>query len=161
MSENQILNILKNVKAFKGLTENELQLFSNCCKKVAFKKDDIITKEGSKEISFSVIVKGVLKVFLPQEIEGLKDQRISDIKLNILKEGDCFGEYSLIKKSQISASIIAMDPGELIKISEDDFNKLLDSDVHIAKIIYHNLLCLLIDRLGEREKEFDLVLISN
>ena len=103
---------------------------------------------------------GKLKVFLPQEIEDGIEKRVSDVKLNVLKEGDCFGEYALIDKRPASASIVAISDGELVKIAEDDFNHVLASNDRLAKIFFHNILRILIRRLRVREKEYDLLLIA-
>ena len=97
--------------------------------------------------------------FLPEEIKGRSEHRISDVELNDLKAGDCFGDYSLITNMPASASIIARQSGEMIKIPENDFQDILSLNDRIAKTIYHNLLCTLIKRLRKREREYDSVLI--
>ncbi|MGA1825306.1 MAG: cyclic nucleotide-binding domain-containing protein [bacterium] len=161
MVDNTILQTLSKVKAFDGLTEDDLRLFLSHCKEASFNKDEVITKAGDSVNSFNIIVSGQLKVFLPETVEGDNIQRFAEIQLNILNEGDCFGEYSLIKKTTASASIIGIEAGELIKISDTAFNKILSINDRITKTIYYNLLCMLIDRLGKREEEYDIVLVSS
>lgn len=159
MSKNEILRVLSNSQVFHGLTNDELEVFSEHCQKVTFKESDTLTREGHPVSAFHVIVKGQLKVMLPQRIEGRREQRISDVKLNILGEGDCFGEYSIIDKRPASASIIATQSGELIKIPKEDFEKILMNNDRIARTVYHNMLHILIRRLRKREKEYDLILV--
>ncbi len=132
-------------------------MFSNHCQKVIFREGDTLIEEKHAVSAFYVIIKGQLKVFLPQYIEGRREQRISDVRLGILNEGDCFGEYSLIDRKPASASIIATRSGELLKIPENDFNRILDANDRIAKTIYHNILRMTINRLRKREKEYDLL----
>jgi CRP-like cAMP-binding protein len=96
---------------------------------------------------------------LPATIAGTKEHRVTDIRLNRLGPGDCFGEYGLIDGQPASASVIALQPGSLLKLSRDSFERLLAANDRMAKIIYCNLLRLLIGRLRKREKEYDLVLL--
>jgi len=84
---------------------------------------------------------------------------VSALKVNILQKGDCFGEYSMIDKSPASASIGALTDGELMRITETDFDHILTTHDHIAKIFYRNVLHILIQRLRMREKEYDLLLV--
>ena len=81
------------------------------------------------------------------------------MKLNILKEGDCFGEYAIIGHTPASASITATESGEVIKIQRDDFNRILMTNDRIARTVYHNMLRILIRRLRKREKEYDMILV--
>jgi CRP-like cAMP-binding protein len=159
MSGNEILRVLSNSEVFNGLTNDELELFSPHCQKVSFQESDTLLKEGQTGTALYIIIKGQLKAVLPQQIEGRREQRVSEVRLNLLKEGDCFGEYSLIAKMPVSASIVATKSGELIKIPENDFNTILMNSDHVAKTIYYNILQTLIKRLRRREEEYDLILI--
>ena len=80
--------------------------------------------------------------------------------LNILSEGDCFGEYSLIDSEPASASVVAMDHGQILEISHDVLERILVSHDHMAKTIYYNMLRMLIRRLKEKDTEIDLLLIG-
>ena len=80
--------------------------------------------------------------------------------MNLLKPGDCFGEYSLIDKAKSSASIVAIEAGELFRLHEDDLDRILNNNLRIAKTFYFNILRILIRRLRKKEDEYDLVLIS-
>ncbi len=159
MSKDEILNALSRSAVFNGLTHDDLMLFCDHCQKANFEESDTLIKEGEDVSAFHVITKGQLKVFLPQRIEGRREERISDVKLNVLQEGDYFGEYGIIGQTPASASIMATEPGELIKIPKDDFNRILTANDRIARIVYHNMLRILIKRLRKREKEYDLILL--
>ena len=159
MFKHKYVDILSAVEAFNGLTRDDLKILAKKCKKVTFKKDDILMEEGQVGTAFYILTQGQLKVFLPKEIKGRSEHRISDVELNDLKAGDCFGDYSLITNMPASASIIARQSGEMIKIPENDFQDILSLNDRIAKTIYHNLLCALIKRLRKRESEYDTVLI--
>jgi CRP-like cAMP-binding protein len=159
MFEKEITRILSESGVFRGLTDNDLEIVSKHCQKVTFQEKDLLIQEGHRASAFYIVIKGQLKVVLPQEIEGRREHRVSDVKLNVLKEGDCFGEYSIIDKVPASASVIATQPGELVKIPESDFNQIVMANDRIAKTVYYNILRMLIRRLRKREKEYDLILV--
>ena len=159
MSNSEILHILSKTEVFHGLTQTDLELLAQHCEKRTFHKGDTLVKERHPASGFHIIVKGKLEVVLPEHIEGRREQRVSEVKLNVLKEGDCFGEYAIIDKMPASASIVAIESGEVLRITEDDFNQILDANDRIAKTVYHNLLRKVVKRLRKREKEYDLFLV--
>ncbi len=159
MFKKRYIEALSKVAVFDGLQKEELELFSGFCKRVPFKEDEILIKEGQTASAFYILVKGQLKVFLPEKIEGRKERRIADVDLNILKEGDWFGEYSLITQSPASASIIATQSGEVLRIPADDFTWVLKDNDRVASVVYFNLIRVLIKRLKKQEREYDQVLI--
>jgi CRP-like cAMP-binding protein len=75
-------------------------------------------------------------------------------------EGDCFGEYSLIDQQPTSASVIATQPGELIKITKPAFDAILQDNDRIAKIVYFNILRILIRRLRKLDTNYNLFLLN-
>jgi formate hydrogenlyase transcriptional activator len=85
---------------------------------------------------------------------------MSKVQLNTLNEGDCFGEYSLIDQQPTSASVIAIQPGELIKITKPAFDAILQADDRIAKTIYYNILRILIRRLRKLNTDYNLFLLN-
>ncbi len=157
MSKNELTRILSNAEVFTGLTGDDLWQISDLCKTLSFNTGDIIIKEGQAGSAFYIVVSGELEVVLPKKMLERNLTRVSKVELNVLKKGHCFGEYSLIDKGSASASVIAMNSGELIKITENDFNEKLMADHRIAKTFYRNLLRMLIRRLRKREKEYDLI----
>ncbi len=113
---------------------------------------------GQRPSALYILIKGQLRILLPEQLEGRKEHRASEIKLNTLNEGDCFGEYSLIEKTTASASVIGVQSGEVLKIPENEFHQIMANDL-IGKKIYYNLLHILIKRLRKKEEELDLVLV--
>ena len=151
-------DILSHVKVFNGLEKSDLKIISKYCKKIGFNNGEVLIETGQPPSAFYILIKGQLKVFLPKRIEGRKEHRGTEINLNILNEGDCFGEYSLIGKTVASASVIGIQPGEVLKIPENEFHQIMAND-RIGKTVYCNLLNILMKRLREKEEELDLVLI--
>jgi len=155
----RVVKLLSGVEAFQGLNEEELEPFARACRKVAVREGETLVEEGDPAPGFHVVAEGTFRVFLPETIKGRKEHRISEVKLNRLREGDCFGEYSLMDRRPASASVRAASQGEVVQITEEDFLRILEGNDRIGRIVYRNLLRVLVRRLRKREKEYDLVIV--
>jgi len=159
MFKSKMADALSHVEVFRGLSQDELKMISKHCKRISFEKGDILIEIGQRLSDFYILLKGQLRVFLPKQIKGKKERRVSEINLNILNKGDCFGEYSLIEKRPASASVAGVQPGEVIKITDNGFDRIMADD-RVAKTVYYNLLHVLIKRLRKKELELDMVLLA-
>jgi CRP-like cAMP-binding protein len=159
MFTTKTVEILSHVEVFAGLTRDDLKVISKDCQRIRFSEGETLIEKGKSSAAFYILTKGKVKVILPERIEGGKERRVSEITLNILNEGDCFGEYSLIEKKPGSASVIGFEPGEVLKLEKRNFDDLMMND-RIGKTVYRNLLRILIRRLRKKEEELDLVLIA-
>jgi CRP-like cAMP-binding protein len=153
MIEDEILRALAKAEIFKGLTQDEVKLFYDSSQRMTFDKAATLIEKGQAGSALYVILKGEfevdlpLGVYVPQQTAEQVDRRMSKVQLNTLNVGDCFGEYSLIDQQPTSASVIATQPGELLKITKPAFDAVLQTNDRIAKMIYHNILRILIQRL--------------
>ncbi len=161
MSKTDVVHLISDIEVFNHFSNEELSILSQYFHRLPFEASEIIVKEGDAGNAFYIVMRGTLKVFLPQEITGRLEMRASDIKLNILQPGDCFGEYAMIDRSPASASIVAITDGDLIKVSRADFEHILNANDRIAQIFYRNVLHILLRRLRRREKEYDLLLVPS
>jgi CRP/FNR family transcriptional regulator/CRP/FNR family cyclic AMP-dependent transcriptional regulator len=153
------LHLLSHVKAFSGLSEPDLEGLVEICEEIAFQRDETLIKEDQPDSAFYILVDGHLKVLLQGATDSEEEHRATDVQLNQLKPGDFFGEYSLIDGLPASASIVAVEPGWLMRISKENFEAYLATNDRIARTVYLNLLKLLVRRLREREDEYDQVLV--
>jgi CRP-like cAMP-binding protein len=160
MFKGKIVEILSTTKVFEGMTKEELKTISKNCEKISFESGDVLMDINQEPSGLYILVKGQLSVLLPERMEGRKERRASSIHLNVLNEGDCFGEYSLLEKTRTTASVVAKKPGEALKIPKIYFDQIL-ADNQMAKNIYNNMLHILIKRLRKKENELDLVLLAS
>ena len=158
MFQSKIADILSSVKVFYGLERADLKTIARYCQKMSFKKGEALIEIGQRSSALYIMMSGQVRVLLPEQLEGRKEHRAAEVNLNILREGDCFGEYSLIEKTRASASVVGVQDGEILRISEEGFQQIMDND-RIGKRIYYNLIHILIGRLRKKEEELDLVLI--
>lgn len=150
---------LDKVRVFEGLTEAELALIQKHCRRITFKASETIIAEGNHVPGFNILREGHLRVILPKKVEGRVELRSTDVNLNFMQEGECFSEYALIDQKPASATITAIEAGSYLQIPSEDFNHILQENERVASIIYRNLLTILIERLRNKEKEYDLMVV--
>ena len=166
MFDDETLRALANVAVFKGLTPDEVKLFYDASQRVTFNKSDTVIEKGQVGSALYIILKGQfevdlpLGVYVPQQVGGQVERRTSKVELNTLKEGDCFGEYSLIDQQPASASVIATQPGELIQVTKAAFDAILQANDRVAKTVYYNILRILIERLRKLNTDYNLFLLN-
>lgn len=160
MFKSKMIEILSKAEVFEGLTRDDLKTIAKHCQKISFEKGDILIAIDREPPGFFILISGQVRVVLPERMAGRKEKRASEISLNVLTEGDCFGEYSLIEKTRTSAAVAGKASGEVLKIPKENFDQIMDND-RMAKTIYRNMLHILIKRLRKKESELDLVLLAS
>jgi formate hydrogenlyase transcriptional activator len=166
MFEDETFRALANAEIFKGLTHDEIKIFYDASQRITFDKSSTLIEKDQIGSALYIILKGQfevdlpLGVYVPQQTGNQVERRMSKVQLNTLNEGDCFGEYSLIDQQPTSASVIATQPGELIKITKPAFDAILQADDRIAKTIYYNILRILIRRLRKLNTDYNLFLLN-
>ena len=156
MFDDESLRILQESKIFRYLSDDQIKMIATYIELLRFNNNDIIIEEGQTGHPFYIIMKGQVEVFLPEKREDPTEERPARITLKRLTQGDCIGEYSLIDNKPASASVVAVEPCEVYKISRENFGKIISSSDNIEKVIYKNMLMVLIKRAREYDKELDL-----
>ena len=88
--------------------------------------------------------------------QGFLDIQINNKKVGFISEGGILGEMSLLLGEKRSASIKASRPSELIEISKELFENLLEqSDPKIVKLIKYLCTRLVDDIKGIKDLPFD------
>ena len=166
MFEDETIHALAKAEIFQGLTPEEVKIFYHSSQRVTFEKTATVIEKGQVGSALYIILKGQfevdlpLGVYVPQQVGGSVERRMSKVQLNTLKTGDCFGEYSLIDQQSASASVVATQAGELLKIPKPAFDAILEANDHIAKTIYQNILEILIKRLRKLDTAYNLFLLN-
>lgn len=106
--------LLKNVPLFAELGGDEVYALAEVSAVRVVPPDAIILLADEEGDTLFVIVNGRVKVTVMSE-----DGR--EVILSILKDGDIFGEMSLLDGKPRSASVIATDETEMIMLRRSDF----------------------------------------
>jgi cAMP-dependent protein kinase regulator len=92
-----------------------------------------VLEEGAPGDSLYIIKKGGVEVYTV-------DMQGAELKLAQLKEGDFFGEISLLKGQPRTASIRVLEEAELLRLAKIDFDQVIVSHPEVKQILEDSLL---------------------
>ncbi|MEW6387293.1 MAG: cyclic nucleotide-binding domain-containing protein [Thermodesulfobacteriota bacterium] len=107
-----------------------------------------VVSQGDEPHHFFVIQSGRLKVFRENE-EGIRTD------LTVLGPGDYFGEVALVTGQVRTASVETLEEAVLLKISKEEFDRVLDNNPKLARHIINQLANWLVT--GDRRLESEVV----
>ena len=120
---NKVLNIskritnLKKIYIFKNLSEQKLIGLSKLMKKEKFVPEELIVKEGIEGDKFFLINKGIVRI--SQNGKTIRE----------LEKGNYFGEISLLRKENRTASVYSVDNSECYSLTKEDFLSIIDPSI--------------------------------
>ncbi|MGD8861036.1 MAG: Crp/Fnr family transcriptional regulator [Myxococcales bacterium] len=114
------VELLRNVSLFVDLTDEELDSIAALSHRKRFGAREAIVRQADPGGEMFVIVSGHLKV-VSSDPEG------RDTALSIMGPGEVFGEVTLLDGGPRSATIIALEPSELLSIRRDAFVRFLET----------------------------------
>jgi CRP/FNR family cyclic AMP-dependent transcriptional regulator len=138
------LVVLRNVPLFSGLNEVELDKLSKVAGRKQVARGTFIVRAGDCTDSLYILLSGRAKVTNFDE-EG------REIILAWLNPGEFFGEMGLVDGSPRSASVMAMEPCELLNISSDAFTRCMQDNFEVAQ----KLMQILVRRLREADRKIE------
>ena len=110
-----IFHLLRDFAFFKSINEKDIKKVAQHFKINKFKANDIVIRKGSPSGNFYIIAKGSVNVI----------NKVG-ISISTLKQGDVFGEISLICNDPVSATIQVCEPTVILYIDRKNFLKILD-----------------------------------
>ena len=106
--------LLKKIAILGDLNDSDIDRLSSILQEVRYNKDEIILHKEDPGDSLFIIKEGKVKVVLYSD-----DGR--EVILSILKEGDFFGEMSLLDGEPRSASVVSMEDSNLYILKREGF----------------------------------------
>ena len=134
--------LLRNVPLFSVLPESQLALLTGVVGRKSFPRGAAIISAGDMTDSMYVVISGRLKVMMSDD-EG------REVILAILGPNEFFGEMGLLDDSPRSASVVTIEPCELLYLSKRDFKKCLEDNFDLALTMMRGL----VKRLREADKK--------
>lgn len=126
MVDKTVVELLKGVDLFSGLTEQQLEQLASLVIVSNFSRDETVILEKDESVqALFLIASGEVKVYMTG-IDG------KETILALLERGDFFGEMSLIDGEPRSASVKAVTSAKLFIIRREHFLKLLDTTPGLA-----------------------------
>ncbi len=153
IAEGELVNWLAQSKMFDGLNEGDLRLFFKDLQILNFKPMDEAISQDQYSSALYIVSSGrflVLRSTASNVHHAISEDDL--IELDTFSKGQCFGEYSLMDRQPASASVVAAERSQAIRIPRAVFDEVMMSDYRIAKTVYYNLVLILTERLRKSLK---------
>lgn len=123
---------LADIGVFGGLSDEARAFFIETCKFVELSVGEIAFREGDPGREMFVLLSGELEVLK-------KSRRGRDTRVAILGPSDCFGEMSVIDLQPRSATLRALAPTRLLRVSAEDLDLLYRTDIKAYAMLVLNI----------------------
>lgn len=123
-------SVLEKITLFTDASDQFIERIGIVLKPVTLTPQDILIKEGDESTGMYFIIHGRLSVFYEK-----RKRKVAE-----LKDGDYFGEYSLIKSVPRTATIISDSFSDLYFLVKEDFDKIAEDFPEIKKRIEKKVL---------------------
>jgi len=134
--------VLKTVPMFASFPEDQLRMLTTVVTRRSAPRSTTIMAGGDATDSLYIILSGRLKVMM-SDAEG------KEVILSILGPGEFFGEMGLIDDEPRSASVVTIEPCELLAVAKRDFRKSLAENFEMATAVMRGL----VRRLREADRK--------
>jgi CRP/FNR family transcriptional regulator, cyclic AMP receptor protein len=134
--------LLRNVPLFAVLTENQLEVLTGVVSRRSFPRSTTIIAAGDMTDSLYVVISGRLKVMMTDDDGG-------EVILAILGPNEFFGEMGLLDDHPRSASVVAIEPCELLSLAKRDFKKCMAENFEMTMTVLRGI----VKRLREADKK--------
>lgn len=132
----RVIDNLRRVEIFAGLTDEELLLVADLCKALRVPANKTIFNEGDDGDELYVIHEGCVRVMINTRAP---DGNVALSTINMLYTGQCFGEMVLLNGALRSATVVSTEPTTLIVIREPEFRSLCEANPRIGYYVIRNL----------------------
>jgi CRP/FNR family cyclic AMP-dependent transcriptional regulator len=134
--------VLKSVPMFATFSQDQLQALVAMIMRRNAPRGSAVMHEGDVADCLYVVISGRLKVMVG-EADG------KETILSIIGPGEFFGEMGLIDDNPRSASVVAIEPCELLSLTRRDFRKCLVENLGLAMAVMR----VLVRRLREADRK--------
>jgi len=134
--------VLKTVPLFASCPEEQLRMLTTVVTRKSTPRSTTIMAGGDPTDSLYIVLSGRLKVMM-------SDSEGKEVILAILGPGEIFGEMGLIDDEPRSATVISIEPCELLSISKRDFKKCLQENFEMTMAVMRGL----VKRLREADRK--------
>jgi CRP-like cAMP-binding protein len=100
----KIVNILKQIDIFYGLTSTQLELIANLCQEQTYQDNDIIFLENAHSDELYIIVQGEVDILVNPALVSDQAENRLPVTIATLRHGQSFGEIALVDRGLRSAT---------------------------------------------------------
>jgi CRP-like cAMP-binding protein len=123
---------LREIGLFGALSDEVLGHLAKTLAATRVQPGDVLFREGEPGREMFVVLDGEVEVMK-------KSRRGREMRVALLGPADCFGEMSLIDVQPRSASVRAIAPTRLLRVTSEDFDALYRYDLKSYTLIILNI----------------------
>ncbi len=138
------VELLQKLHLFQKLTFDETTRLGSVIEYVDVPEETVVIEENALGDALYVIAKGEVRITRDVNADG---RHGATEEIGRLREGELFGEMSLIDDVLTSARVTTITTCRLLKVPRPAFEALLEADVHLAVKVYRSFCRTLSDRL--------------
>ncbi|RRR65553.1 MAG: cyclic nucleotide-binding domain-containing protein [Candidatus Viridilinea halotolerans] len=127
---------LRRVEIFSGLSDEELLQVATACKPQRLPAETAIFKEGDDGDELMVLLHGSVRISISTR---LPDGTFAPSTINILYAGQSFGEMVLLGGATRSATVTTVEVCTLLVIREHDFAAVCERNPRIGYRVMRNM----------------------
>jgi eukaryotic-like serine/threonine-protein kinase len=127
---------------FADFSESDFASVMQVSRQESYKAGDTILQEGSGGSTMYVVISGRASVRKTSERKQVEIKRVS--------KGECFGEMAIISQMPRSATVVALQPTEVLAISGAVLRSVNQG---LCMKLYRNIASLLADRVRQRDEQ--------
>lgn len=129
-----LLDLLKAVGLFNGLTDEQLQRLIAISREEVYNDEDIIFQQNTDGEKMYLVREGQVEILIRRQPHEAQRSQV------FLGRGQVFGEMALLDMGKRSATVrCSQDHTVLHAISRNDFTTLCTSDTAIGYIVMRNI----------------------
>ncbi len=138
--------ILKRYPFFGHLDEQELAQIAMIADEIKFSKGDIIFKEGQKADSLFLLEEGSVDLFFHTQEED-DPRSVRKFLVGEINPGEVFAISVFIEPYILTATAVAAQDGQMLKIKGPELRAMFDKDNRMAYHLMVQLMKVFADRL--------------
>lgn len=130
---NDPFELLRKVEILSSLSPDETRLVLDSARSVTLDSGSLLFREGDRGRELFIVESGeiAISIHLPDGVEK---------EIDVVREGDFFGEMSIFDDEPRSATCTAKTPARLIALNRDEFFRVIEKHPDAAvKILYRML----------------------
>ncbi len=122
----EIFRLLRKIELFDPLSDSQLEDLAESASAEEYAAGESLVRQGDPGDSLYVMVSGKVEV-------TVEDAKLGKIHVAFLKEGDYFGEMSLLTGEPRSATVTAVCETRVIKVPKEGISGLLEEEESILE----------------------------
>jgi CRP-like cAMP-binding protein len=142
MSAEDIRELILEFPLIRGLSRAQVDSLIAISQRLSYEIDDVLIRQGSEEHDLFLILSGRAKVVMSNHA----DEAVGMAEVGV---GETLGEVSLLIDAPHSASVVAMEHMQVMRITRLSLASLMASDPELAARLWHRLAQMLGDRLRD------------